>query len=164
MEDCSASLLDPAGQLLAEGGGSADPAQHVGICLEDHLETDFSAGGEVGARRRGHDNEPLCRRRLAGGDPYQRLPRVLPLLLRGQLVAFNRSDGPPHGHRRHEHGQSRWGTEIFQEGPARSPLKIVAAGKTGQQRPGVILRNTRTPEMLENDLLAQISRRAGRGR
>ena len=54
-------------------------------------------------------------------------------------------------------GTRGWGTEIYQEGLRIPPLKIVEAGELDAKVMDIILTNTRTREMLENDLMSQIS-------
>src|SRR5690606_41523762 len=50
-----------------------------------------------------------------------------------------------------------WGREIYQEGLRIPPLKIVKQGVLDEDLLGVILNNTRTPEVLDNDMRAQIA-------
>src|SRR5690606_1422311 len=54
-------------------------------------------------------------------------------------------------------GTRGWGTEIYQEGLRIPPLKVVEAGTLDRKVMEIILTNTRTREMLENDLTSQIS-------
>ena len=156
MEDCSASILDAQGQLLAEEAGPPIQLNTVGVCLKTILEhylppeawkpgdvvitNDPYAGGESLAAT--HTNDYLA---------------FHPLFFKGRLVAFS-------GLMVHQFdiggmnmGTRGWGTEIYQEGLRIPPLRIVEAGQLDTKVMAIILTNTRTREMLENDLISQIS-------
>lgn len=156
MEDCSASILDSQGQLLAEEAGPPIQLNTVGVCLKtilDHffpieswnsgdvvITNDPYAGGESMAAT--HTNDYLA---------------FHPLFFEGKLVAFC-------GLMVHQFdiggmnmGTRGWGTEIYQEGLRIPPLKIIEGGQLDGKVMEIILTNTRTREMLENDLLSQIS-------
>ena len=76
MEDCSASILDASGQLLAEEAGPPIQLNTVGICLKTILEHHFPPQDWAPGRCR-HHQRSLCRWRVARRHPYQRLPRLL---------------------------------------------------------------------------------------
>lgn len=156
MEDCSASLLDAQGQLLAEEAGPPIQLNTVGICLETILEhyfppeawkpgdvvltnDPFAGDGSLAAT---HANDYLC---------------FHPIFFEGQLVAFSglmvhhMDIGAMHM------GTRGWGTEIFQEGLRIPPLKLVENGIVDRKLMAVILLNTRTPEVHENDVISQLS-------
>lgn len=156
MEDCSASLLDPAGQLLAEEAGPPIQLNTVGICLKTILEhflpvAQWSPGDVV------MTNDPYAGDGSLAATHTNDYLVFYPCFFDGQLMAFTGLMVHHMDIGGMNMANRGWGTEIFQEGLRIPPLKIVAAGKTDSNVLSVILRNTRTPEMLENDLLAQIS-------
>jgi len=156
MEDCSASILDARGQLLAEESGVPIQLSTVGLCLKTLLESYFpieswhpgdvvltndpyAGGGSLAAT---HTNDYLA---------------FHPMFHEGRLVAFS-------GLMVHHldiggmnMGTRGWGTEIYQEGLRLPPMKIVDRGRVDEKVMSVILNNTRTPDILENDLVSQIS-------
>lgn len=156
MEDCSASILDADGQLLAEEAGPPIQLNTVGICLKTILEhyfpkeawqpgdvvltnDTFAGSGSVAAT---HGNDYLV---------------FHPVFFEGELVAFtglmvhHLDIGAMHM------GTRGWGTEIFQEGVRIPPLKLVEQGRLDEKVMAIILTNTRTPEVHENDVLSQLS-------
>lgn len=156
MEDCSASILDAEGQLLAEEAGPPIQLNTVGICLKTILEHYFPpdawkpgdvvltndpyAGGESMAAT--HANDYLV---------------FAPVFFEGELVAFtglmvhHMDIGAMHM------GTRGWGVEIYQEGVRIPPSKLVENGDIDKKLLGVILTNTRTPEVHENDIVSQLS-------
>ncbi len=156
MEDCSASLLDAQGQLLAEESGVPIQLSTVALCLKTLLREYFPleswnpgdvvltndpyAGGESLAAT--HTNDYLA---------------FHPLFYDGRLVAFcglmvhHLDIGAANM------GTRGWGTEVYQEGLRMPPLKIVDGGRLETKVMQVVLNNTRTPDILENDLVSQIS-------
>src|SRR3546814_16835199 len=54
-------------------------------------------------------------------------------------------------------GTRGWGTEIFQEGVRIPPMKLVEEGRLDQKVMSIILTNTRTPDIHENDVTSQIA-------
>lgn len=156
MEDCSASILDPHGQLLAEEAGPPIQLNTVGICLKTILEhhialVDWAPGDVV------ITNDPYAGDGSLGATHTNDYLAFFPCFHDGQLVAFTGLMVHHMDIGGMNMANRGWGTEIFQEGLRIPPLKIVKAGVFDQDLLAVILRNTRTPEMLENDLLAQIS-------
>lgn len=156
MEDCSASILDPDGQLLAEEAGPPIQLNTVGICLKTILahyfpkeawrpgdvvltNDTFAGNGSLAAT---HGNDYLV---------------FHPVFFDGELVAFtglmvhHLDIGAMHM------GTRGWGVEIFQEGVRIPPLKLVEEGRLDQKVMAIILTNTRTPEVHENDVLSQLS-------
>jgi len=156
MEDCSASILDADGQLLAEEAGPPIQLNTVGICLKTILKhyfpkeswkpgdvvltnDSFAGGGSLAAT---HGNDYLV---------------FHPVFFEGELVAFtglmvhHMDVGAMHM------GTRGWGVEIFQEGVRIPPLKLVEGGKLDEKVMAIILTNTRTPEVHENDVLSQLS-------
>lgn len=156
MEDCSASILDVQGQLLAEEAGPPIQLNTVGICLKTILEHHFPpqawkpgdvvitndpyAGGESLAAT--HTNDYLA---------------FHPLFFEGRLVAFSGLMVHHFDIGGMNMGTRGWGTEIYQEGLRIPPLKIVENGEIDAKVMSIILTNTRTRDMLENDVISQIS-------
>jgi N-methylhydantoinase B len=156
MEDCSASILDPLGQLLAEEAGPPIQLNTVGICLKTILEHHIAlvewAPGDVVIT-----NDPYAGDGSLGATHTNDYLAFYPCFHDGQLVAFTGLMVHHMDIGGMNMANRGWGTEIYQEGLRIPPLKIVKAGALDKDLLAVILRNTRTPEMLENDLLAQIS-------
>jgi N-methylhydantoinase B len=156
MEDCSASILDASGQLLAEEAGPPIQLNTVGICLKTVLEhylpphawspgdvlitNDPYAGGESMAAT--HTNDYLA---------------FHPIFHDGELVAFSGLMVHHFDIGGMNMGTRGWGVEIFQEGLRIPPLKVVEQGVLDRKLMEVILTNTRTREMLDNDLTSQIA-------
>lgn len=156
MEDCSASILDAHGQLLAEEAGPPIQLNTVGICLKTILEhyirpADWEPGDVV------ITNDPYTGDGSLGATHTNDYLAFFPCFYEEKLVAF----AGLMVHHMDIGGMNManrgWGTEIYQEGLRIPPLKVVKAGRLDRDMIAIILRNTRTPEMLENDLLAQIS-------
>ena len=156
MEDCSASILDAAGQLLAEEAGPPIQLSTVGICLQTILHKvlpphtwrpgdvvlvndPFLAGESLAAT---HTNDYLA---------------FYPLFFEGELVGFS-------GLMVHHMdiggvnmGTRGWNREIYHEGVRLPPVKVVREGVMQQDIMDIILTNTRTRDILENDVLSQIA-------
>ncbi|UUZ77025.1 hydantoinase B/oxoprolinase family protein [Polaromonas sp. P1(28)-13] len=156
MEDCSASILDERGQLLAEEAGPPIQLNTVGICLKTILEHYIPAAhwfpGDVVIT-----NDPYAGDGSLGATHTNDYLAFFPCFCDGQLVAFTGLMVHHMDIGGMNMANRGWGTEIYQEGLRIPPLRIVKAGHLDADMLAVILRNTRTPEMLENDLLAQIS-------
>ncbi len=156
MEDCSASILDQRGQLLAEEAGPPIQLNTVGICLKTILEhyialADWAPGDVV------ITNDPYAADGSLAATHTNDYLAFFPCFFDGALVAFTGLMVHHMDIGGMNMANRGWGTEIYQEGLRIPPLKIVKAGQLERDLLAVILRNTRTPEMLENDLLAQIS-------
>lgn len=156
MEDCSASILDATGRLLAEENGVPIQLSTVGLCLKTLLEHYFPpeswAPGDVVLT-----NDPYAGGGSLAATHTNDYLAFHPMFFDGRLVAFS-------GLMVHHldiggmnMGTRGWGTEIYQEGLRLPPMKIVSDGRIDQKVLSVILNNTRTPDILENDLISQIS-------
>ncbi|WP_372624279.1 hydantoinase B/oxoprolinase family protein [Falsiroseomonas sp.] len=156
MEDCSASLLDARGQLVAEEAGPPIQLNTVGVCLKTILEhyipvrewrpgdvvvtnDPYAGGGSLAAT---HSNDYLA---------------FSPIFFEEELVAFAGLMVHHLDIGAMNMGTRGWGVEIFQEGLRIPPMKLVEEGRLERKVLDVILTNTRVPETLENDLVAQIS-------
>ncbi|MBV7483171.1 hydantoinase B/oxoprolinase family protein [Bordetella sp. BOR01] len=156
MEDCSAAILDSRGRLLAEESGPPIQLNTVGICLktilQDYLPLNqwnpgdvvitndpYLGGGSLGAT---HTNDYIAFSPIFFGDSV--------IAFSGLMVHHMDVGGMNMATR-------GWGKEIFQEGLRIPPLKVVQGGRFDESMVQIILNNTRTREVLENDLRAQIS-------
>src|SRR3546814_16637915 len=54
-------------------------------------------------------------------------------------------------------GTRGWNTEIFQEGVRFAPMKLIEEGRLDQKVMSIILTNTRTPDIHENNVTSQIA-------
>lgn len=156
MEDCSASILDANGQLLAEEAGPPIQLNTVGICLKMVLEHYFP----VNEWRPGDviiTNDPYAGGESLGATHTNDYLVFCPLFYQGQVVAFSGLMVHHFDIGGMNMGTRGWGTEIYQEGLRLPPLKIVENGKIDHKVLDIILTNTRTPDILENDVISQIS-------
>ena len=156
MEDCSASILDARGQLLAEEAGPPIQLNTVGVCLKTILEhyfppTAWKPGDVV------ITNDPYAGDGSMAATHTNDYLAFYPLFFEGELVAFSGLMVHHFDIGGMNMGTRGWGTEIYQEGLRIPPLKIVDAGELDTKVMDIILTNTRTREMLENDLISQIS-------
>ncbi len=155
MEDCSASLFDRQGRLLAESANIPIHLNCVGVCLNAILDHNIPAenwrDGDVIVT-----NDPYLGGSL-GSAHTNDIVMYQPVFVDGELEGFC-------GLMAHHidigamlPGTRGWGVEIFQEGLLIPPLKIVEGGVTNDAIFEIILRNTRYPEILGNDLHAQLA-------
>lgn len=156
MEDCSASILDVRGQLLAEEAGPPIQLNTVGICLKTILEHHFPAHtwkpGDVVLT-----NDPYVGGESMAATHTNDYVAFHPLFFEGQLVAFSGLMVHHFDIGGMNMGTRGWGTEIYQEGLRIPPLKIVENGEIDAKVMAIVLTNTRTRDMLENDVISQIS-------
>ncbi|NOW44980.1 N-methylhydantoinase B [Novosphingobium sp. SG751A] len=156
MEDCSASVLDAHGHLLAEEAGPPIQLNTVGICLKTIIEHYFP----VSAWNPGDiviTNDPYLGDGSLGASHTNDYLAFSPIFFDGELVAFT-------GLLVHHldvgavnMGTRGWNTEIYHEGLCVPPLKIVDKGHLDKKVLSIILNNTRTREIVHNDILSQIS-------
>jgi N-methylhydantoinase B len=155
MEDCSASLFDRNGRLLAESANIPIHLNCVGVCLNailDHniplkewhpgdvvVTNDPYIGGSLGSA---HTNDIVMFQPVFADDELEGFCG---------LMAHHMDIGAMWP------GTRGWGVEIFQEGLLIPPLKIVEGGVTNEAIFDLILRNTRYPDVLGNDLHAQLA-------
>ena len=156
MEDCSASILDASGQLLAEEAGPPIQLNTVGVCLKTILEHYYPAEawqpGDVIIT-----NDPYAGDGSLAATHTNDYLAFYPLFFEGRLVAFSGLMVHHFDIGGMNMGTRGWGTEIYQEGLRIPPLKIVEAGVLDTKVMSIILTNTRTRDMLENDVISQIS-------
>jgi len=156
MEDCSAALFDPAGQLLAESANIPIHLNCVGVCLKSVLDHHFPASewrpGDVIVT-----NDPYLAGTSLGSAHTNDYIAYTPVFWQGRLAGIaglmvhHLDIGAMHM------GTRGWGTEIWQEGLRIPPLKIVDGGRLDEKVLAIILNNTRVPETIENDLRSQLA-------
>lgn len=156
MEDCSAAILDARGQLLAEEAGPPIQLNTVGICLKTILKHQMPAShwmpGDVVLV-----NDPYIGGESLAATHTNDYIAFYPLFFDGELIGFSGLMV----HHLDIGGMNMatrgWGTEIYQEGLRLPPVKVVSNGVAQQVVLDIILNNTRTRDILENDVLSQIS-------
>lgn len=156
MEDCSASILDATGQLLAEEAGPPIQLSTVGICLQTILEkilppATWKPGDVVLV------NDPFLAGESLAATHTNDYLAFYPLFFKGELIGFS-------GLMVHHldiggmnMGTRGWNREIYHEGLRLPPVKVVREGVMQQDIMDIILTNTRTRDVLENDVLSQIA-------
>jgi N-methylhydantoinase B len=156
MEDCSASILDANGHLLAEEAGPPIQLNTVGICLKTILEHHFPreawSPGDVVIT-----NDPYAGGESMAATHTNDYLAFYPIFHNGELVAFSGLMVHHFDIGGMNMGTRGWGTEIYQEGLRIPPLKVAEGGTIDRKVLEIILTNTRTREMLENDLTSQIA-------
>ncbi|QTG17232.1 hydantoinase B/oxoprolinase family protein (plasmid) [Agrobacterium tumefaciens] len=156
MEDCSAAVFDGKGRLLAESATIPIHLNCTGVCLRTILEHYHPAEtwrpGDIVIT-----NDPY-----AGGASMSTAHTndyvvFMPVFYEEVLVGFT---GLMVHHQ--EIGAMNmatrgWNIEIWQEGLRVPPMKIGENGIVEDRCMRIILNNTRLPDSMENDLLAQIA-------
>jgi N-methylhydantoinase B len=156
MEDCSASLLDARGQLVAEEAGPPIQLNTVGVCLKTILEhfipaADWNPGDVVVT------NDPFAGGGSLAATHSNDYLAFSPIFFEGELVAFAGLMVHHLDIGAMNMGTRGWGVEIYQEGLRVPPMKLVEGGRLERKVLDVVLTNTRVPETLENDLIAQFA-------
>lgn len=156
MEDCSASLFDAKGRLLAESANIPIHLNCVGICLKSILDAHIPLQewhpGDVIVT-----NDPYLGGGSLGSAHTNDVVMFAPVFVEGTLIGFagamahHLEIGSMH------FGTRGWNVEIQQEGLIIPPLKLVSKGKRVEPVLDMILRNTRVPDILRNDMLAQLA-------
>ncbi len=156
MEDCSASILDVDGQLIAEEAGPPIQLNTVGICLRTVLEHYFPAGvwepGDVILT-----NDPYAGGESMAATHANDYLAFAPIFFEGDLVAFAGLMVHHMDIGAMNMGTRGWGLEIFQEGVRIPPMKIIRKGVFNEEALAIILNNTRTRDVHENDIRSQFS-------
>lgn len=156
MEDCSASLLDAHGQLIAEEAGPPIQLNTVGVCLKTILEhalpPDQWNPGDVVLT-----NDPYVGTESMAATHANDYLAFAPIFHEGTLVAFAGLMVHHLDIGAMNMGTRGWNVEIYQEGLRTPPLKLVEQGQLDRKVLSIILTNTRVPDILENDLVAQLS-------
>lgn len=156
MEDCSASLFDNQCRLLAESANIPIHLNCVGICLREildhHIPADDWRPGDVVLT-----NDPYAGDGSLGSAHTNDLVMYAPVFVAEKLVGFA-------GLMAHHldigamwMASRGWTVEIQQEGLILPPIKLVSQGTINQSVLDITIRNTRVPQSLKNDLLAQLA-------
>jgi N-methylhydantoinase B len=143
--DFSCALFDASGQLLAQ---AAHIPVHLGSMplLVQHLAaTEEVAPGDVLAA-----NDPF-----AGGTHLPDVTLVSPLYVGGRLFGFAAARAHHADVGGMSPGSMPLSREIFQEGLILPPVRLVRRGRRQRDVWRILLRNVRSPEEREGDLLAQ---------
>jgi N-methylhydantoinase B len=156
MEDCSASLLDARGQLIAEEAGPPIQLNTVGVCLKTILEHCIPASewkpGDVVVT-----NDPFAGNGSLAATHSNDYLAFSPIFFEDELVAFAGLMVHHMDIGAMNMGSRGWGVDIYQEGLRVPPMKLVDGGRLEQKVMDVILTNTRVRDILENDLIAQFA-------
>ncbi|RAH99907.1 hydantoin utilization protein [Acuticoccus sediminis] len=154
MEDCSASLFDVDCRLLAESANIPIHLNCVGIVLrsilDHHIPREAWRPGDIVVT-----NDPYLGGGSLGSAHTNDIVTYAPVFVDGALVGFTGLMAHHLDVGAMTMGTRGWNTEIQQEGLLIPPLKMVEEGRPVPQVMDLILRNTRVPAALENDLYAQ---------
>jgi len=145
--DCSAALLDPAGQTIAQ-------AEHIPI----HLGSMLGLVQEILRRYPAHEvtqgdvfitNDPYS----GGGTHLNDVTVASPFFCDGRLVAFAANIA----HHSDVGGSRGQPVDIFGEGLRIPPIKLVESGRLREELLEFVLLNWRLPEERKGDLHAQLA-------
>lgn len=162
MEDCSAALFDAQGRLLSESATIPIHLNCTGVCLRTILDHYIPA-------------EKWCPGDIiVTNDPYAGIESMstahtndyvvfMPVFHKERLVGFS---GLMVHHL--EIGAMNmatrgWNIEIWQEGLRVPPIRMGENGKLDPRAMKIVLNNTRLPDIMENDLVAQVASVAAAG-
>ncbi len=154
MEDCSAAVFDGQGRLLSESATIPIHLNCTGVCLrtilEDYIPAEEWHPGDIVVT-----NDPYAGNGSMSTAHTNDYVVFMPVFFEQKLVGFT-------GLMVHHleigamHMATRgWNTEIWQEGLRVPPMKLGENNTPDPRLMQVILNNTRLPEAMENDLLAQ---------
>lgn len=156
MEDCSAALFDAECRLLAESANIPIHLNCVGICLrsivECHIPKDQWAPGDIIVT-----NDPYLGGGSLGSAHANDFVMFAPVFVQDRLIGFAGAMAHHQDIGAMNFGSRGWNVDIQQEGLLIPPMKLVDNGKRNDAIMEIILRNTRTPEAMRNDILAQIA-------
>lgn len=156
MEDCSSALFDRQGRLIAEGANVPIHLNALGPCLETVLHHYFPpAGLEPGDLI--ITNDPYAGGRSWGSHHTSDLVAIYPIFFRSELLGY----AVTMLHHRDVGGAwssaISWTVEVWQEGLRIPPVKLHKAGRRVDEVWHLIMNNTRVPNDMAGDLMAQIS-------
>lgn len=156
MRDCSSSIFDRDGRLLAEGANIPIHLNCLGPALNTVL-TKFFPKETLSPGDLIVTNHPYAGGASLGSHHTKDLIMVAPIFFRGlELVGFSVTML----HHRDIGGTwtgDSWTVEIWQEGLLLEPVKLFEKGKRNEAVWNIILNNTRVPRDMKGDLLAQVS-------
>jgi len=156
MRDCSSSIFDSEGRLLAEG---ANIPIHLN-CLGPVLNTILTSYYPKDTLKPGDviiTNHPYAGGKSLGSHHTKDIVAVAPIFYKNkELVGFavtmlhHNDIGGAWGH-------DAWTIDIWQEGFLMEPLKLYDGGKINEVVLKIIQTNNRSPQKVRGDLMAQIS-------
>jgi N-methylhydantoinase B len=154
MEDCSAAVFDGQGRLLSESATIPIHLNCTGVCLRTIL-TDYIPPEEWKPGDIVVTNDPYAGNGSMSTAHTNDYVVFMPVFFEEKLVGFT---GLMVHHL--EIGAMNmatrgWNVEIWQEGLRVPPMKLGENNTPDPRLMKVILNNTRLPEAMENDLLAQ---------
>lgn len=156
MEDCSAALFDADCRLLAESANIPIHLNCVGTCLRSILDgkipADQWAPGDVVVT-----NDPYLGGGSLGSAHTNDFVMFVPVFAADRLVGFAGAMAHHLDIGSANFGSRGWNTDVHQEGLLLPPLKLVNAGTRNDAILDVIVRNSRVPDILRNDVLAQLA-------
>jgi N-methylhydantoinase B len=146
--DFAVGITDPAGELVSQGNGIAGFLGPLGEAVRATIEKVPDLGpGDVVAT-----NDPFS----GGGTHLSDVALVRPIFLRDELVAFAAAKG--HWTEVGGKDPGSWtadSTEIYQEGLQLPFVRFVRAGVRDRDLEAVLAANSRLPDMVVGDLVAQ---------
>lgn len=156
MEDCSASLFGADCRLLAESASIPIHLNCVGICLHSILDSHIPAAewrpGDIVVT-----NDPYLGGGSLGSAHTNDVVMYAPVFVEGRLAGFAGAMAHHLDVGAMTMGTRGWNVEIQQEGLLIPTVKLLEQGRMNEAVLQLVLRNTRIPEALENDLLAQLA-------
>lgn len=156
MEDCSASIFDHKGELIAESAHVPAHLQTIGPCLKTIL-THYYPPEKLKNGDLIITNDPY-----AGGKSFAchhtgDIIAYAPAFLNNKLVGFCALMVHHIDLGGMWMATRGWGVEIWQEGIRIPPCKLFKEGVLDEDILKMILNNTRVPDLIENDLRSQSS-------
>jgi len=155
MKDCSAALFDRDGRLLAESANIPIHLNCTGICLgsvlDHYIPPEEWREGDIVVT-----NDPYLNGSL-GSAHTNDIVMFQPVFVDGALEGFAALMAHHIDIGAMWAGTRGWGVEIYQEGLLIPPVKLVEAGAINQPMFTLMLRNSRYPEVLGNDMHAQMA-------
>lgn len=162
MEDCSAAVFDGSGRLLSESATIPIHLNTTGVCLRTILDHYIPAAqwrpGDIVVT-----NDPYAGPGSMSTAHTNDYVVFMPVFYQDALVGFT---GLMVHHL--EIGAMNmatrgWNIEIWQEGLRVPPVRMGTNGKLDPLAMRIVLNNTRLPDVMENDLLAQVASVAAAG-
>lgn len=145
--DCSTALFDAAGTLVAQ-------AEHIPV----HLGSMPEGVAEVARRAPGPGDVFILNDPYTGGTHLPDVTLISPLHLGDRVLGYaaTRAHHSDVGGT-HPGSMPANSREIFQEGLVIPPVRLVSGGRVASDVLGLLLTNSRTPELRRGDIRAQIA-------
>ncbi len=152
-KDCSSSIFDATGRLVAEGANVPVHLNALGPCLKGMLKRHFPphtlVPGDVILTNDPYVDGSVGAHHTADFIVYE------PIFYDGELVGFSTIFAHLAGAGGLD--PNDWHTSIFEEGLRIPPVKLYSAGVLDEDLLKLILTNTSVPYAQRGDLLAQVS-------